>query len=75
MKSKCLCNAQVIHLNFLLTSMHGINVADIDLTGQLIQVANESGNVISQSVVESISDSLSRYHYLADAPKAPLNEI
>ena len=75
MKNKCLCNAQVIHLNFLLSSMHGINDVDIDITDQSIQFANEPGNVKSQSVVESNSGSLSRYDYLADAPKAPLNEI
>ena len=74
-KSKCLCKAQVMLLNSLLTSMHGINDVDIDLTGHSIQVADESGNVIGQLMVESIPDILSGYHHLSDAPKIPLHEI
>ena len=74
-KIKCLCNGQVMHLNSLLTSMHGINDVDIGHSVQSIQVANESGNFIGQSVVESISESLSGYHYLSAPPKTPLYEI
>ena len=55
--------------------MHGINDVDFDLPGQSIEVADESGNFIGQSVVESISDSLSGYDHLSDALKKPLHEI
>ena len=52
-KSKFLCNAQVTHLNSLLTSMHRINDVDIDLDGQSIQVSDESGNPLANQLLNA----------------------
>ena len=64
-----------MHLNSLLTSVYGINDIGIDLTAQLIPVANESEDFIGRSVVESISNSLSLYNYLSYEPKTSLHQM